>query len=251
MAVAYVASLAPTAVNFLAAGEAETVAFNAGTGANRVLIVQVDWRDQTSDITGVTYNGVAMTSLCAKTANGDCAARMYGLANPASGLNNIVVTMGAGSINVDGQISAWSGDGTDQTTPFDTAVTANGSGSTANIVSSATLTTGVTGDRAVFFHSTYNGTAGITATPTNYTERQDLANIALATEFGDADGAASITGSATWSNGAYAVNWVALAVNVNQVSGANNLTWIPVAQSAGASRPSVVASGMTPRGSGA
>ena len=220
MAATYAASLAPAAVNFLAAGEAETVAFNAGAGTDRVLLVEVTWVDRTSDITSVTYNGVAMTTLCAKIINGNCAARMYGLANPASGSNNIVVTMSAGSVSVDGQISAWSGDGADQTTPFDTAVTANGSGSTANIVSSATLTTGVAGDRAVFFHSSYNGNAAITATPTNYTERQDADNAAVATEFGDADGAASLTGSATWSNGAFPVNWVTLAVNVNQaVSG--------------------------------
>lgn len=217
MPVSFIASLAPTAVSFLAAGEAETVAFNAGTGTDRVLTVEVTWNDKTNDITSITYNGVAMTSLCAKTVNGVCAARLYGLANPASGLNNIVVTMSAGSANSSAQISAWSGEGADQTTPFDTAVTANGSGSTANIVSSATLTTGVTGDRSVFYHATFNGTASITATPTNYTERQDAADGGgISTEFGDADGAASITGSATWSNGAYLVNWITLAVNVNQ-----------------------------------
>lgn len=217
MAVDYVASLDPVTVSFLAAGETETVAFDVGTGSNRALLVQVAWRDRSNDITGVTYNGVAMTSLSSKITNGNLASRFFGMANPTSGSNNIAVTMGASTGSASpGLISAWAGDGIDQTTPFDAAVTANGSGSTANIVSSATLTTGATGDRAVFFHATYNETAVINATPTNYTERQDGNDAAgLSTEFGDADGASSLTGSATWSNGAYLVNWVALGVNAN------------------------------------
>jgi hypothetical protein len=224
----YVASLAPVTVSFLQAGEAETVAFDVGTGSNRGIVVAVTWRDRDNDLTGVTYAGVSMTALSAKIISGALAARFYGLANPASGSNNIVATMGAGNTDSDGQISAWSGEGIDQATPFDTAVTATGSGSTANIVSSATLTTGAAGDRALFIHATSNDTASLTATPTNYTERQDGANgTGLSTQFGDADGAASITGSATWDNGAYAVSWITLAVNINQASGGGNVVaWI-------------------------
>lgn len=219
MAVAYETSLTPQPVTFLAAGEAETIAFDAGTGTDRVLLVFVSWRERTNTISGVTYNGVAMTSLGTKITESDASpvlsGQLWALAGPASGSNNLVVTMGAGVNSSEAQISAWVGNGVDQTTPTDGYATNRGNAATANIVSSVTVTSEAD-DRVVVFHATRNLVGNITATPTNYTERQDTANgTGFSAEFGDADGAASVATSATWSNGANQVEWIALGVNLN------------------------------------
>lgn len=217
MAATYETSIAPQNVSFLAAGEAETVVFDAGTGADRVLLVFVSWNERTNSISGVTYNGVAMTSAGAKVTQGTLSGQLWSLANPASGSNNIVVTMGATSGgNSAGQISAWVANSADVSgTPVDGYTSATGSGSTANIVSAVTISS-ATGDRVAVFHATINGSENLTAAATNYTERQDVFNGGgISTEFGDADGAASIASSATWSNSAITVNWIALGININ------------------------------------
>lgn len=218
MAIAYETSLAPATVTFPSAGGSQTVSFNAGSGANRVLIVAVAYRDRTAGLTGVTYNGVSMTSAGAVATGGDetCALHLWYLAGPASGANDIVATMSAsGSGDATGQISAWVANGVDQTTPVSGYNSGTGSGSAANIVSSVTITS-ETNDVVFVAHGTYNTTANIAASPTNYTERQDAANSAgVSTSLGDASGAATVATSATWNNGAYSVSWAAAGVTVN------------------------------------
>ena len=218
MAIAYETSLAPTAVQFLTAGETETIAFNAGTGTNRVLLVCVQWVDQNNTLTGVTYNGVSMTSMGTQITQGAIKMQLWRLAGPASGSNNLAVTMGAGDNNSNALIAAWVANGVDQTTPTDGYTTNQGTASTANIVSTLTITS-ATNDYIAVFYGSYNGTATIAATPTNYTERQDGNNaVGLTLEFGDAAGAASVATSATWDNGAFTVDWIALGCNLNQAS---------------------------------
>lgn len=223
MAVAYETSLTPAAVTFNSGGEAETVAFDAGTGANRTLVVFVTWRDQDNTISGVTYNAVAMTSVAARLRTADTllSGQLWYLVNPASGSNNIVVTMGVGGSNSPALISAWVANGTDTAgTPIDGYVTASGTASTANIASSPGAISSATDDMIVIFASNRNGTDNWTATPTNYTERQDAANgSGISATFGDAAGAASVTPTATWNNSADELTWLALGINVNQTAG--------------------------------
>lgn len=217
----YETSLIPAAVTFAAAGSTENATFDAGTGANRTLIVAVFWRDRENTISGVTYNGVAMTSQGAKvTSNLTLSGQLFALGNPASGSNVIAVTMGAGSGTSPALIGAWVANSTDAAgTPTDGFASNFGNGATANIQSTVTVAS-ATNDRAVVFHGTFNASANLTATPTNYTERQDGNNAGgLSLEYGDADGAASIATTATWNNGAFQVDWVALGVNVNQSVG--------------------------------
>lgn len=83
------------------------------SGSNRTLVVGC--ASKTDDyITGVTYNGVAMTQVDKTTGGGGGAEYMYILANPASGANNIVVTA---SVSIDMMGSAVSYTGTSLTQP--------------------------------------------------------------------------------------------------------------------------------------
>lgn len=73
------------------AGTTLTQAFTC-SGVDRALIVCASTRSSSS-VTGVTYNGVAMTSLGAAVTNGSVTSTIWALSNPASGSNNIVVTV--------------------------------------------------------------------------------------------------------------------------------------------------------------
>jgi hypothetical protein len=65
------------------------------TGPNRILIVAygTDTADNTDYVTGITYNGVAMTAIDSFRSPGLGGHEMFYLINPASGANNVVITL--------------------------------------------------------------------------------------------------------------------------------------------------------------
>lgn len=67
------------------------------TGSDRFLMVGVNTFDATTNVTGVTYNGVAMTAHPSNPQSSGASERIwvYYLANPASGANNVVVSLSA------------------------------------------------------------------------------------------------------------------------------------------------------------
>lgn len=62
------------------------------TGTNRTLIVSAEANTGSDVVTGITYNGVAMT-LVGKVSSGTMWSYLYILVNPASGANNVVVSI--------------------------------------------------------------------------------------------------------------------------------------------------------------
>lgn len=119
-----------------------TWSHTVGTGADRILVVCVQFRNVSSEtITGVTYAGVAMTKTDGSSTNMTVAnsdnirSEIWTLANPNAGANNIVVTFSAAVRGV-GEASSWTG--VDQTTPLGTYASATGSSTTPSVaVSSA------------------------------------------------------------------------------------------------------------------
>jgi hypothetical protein len=234
----------------LSAGETETHSINAGTGSDRVLIALIGWRDRANTITGVTYNGVAMTEVTAKITNSTAALHVFKLVNPASGANDLAVTMSSGASNSSGLISAWVANGVDQTTPVDGVQTGSGGASTASIVSQpSSAVTSAVGDRVVAAHFFTNDSQVSAAAASGYSERQDAdTGTGFAIEFGDADGDASVTVSAQWNNGAgNNCSWASIGFNVNAVeAGGDDLTWLAQSHVAGSASNRAVASGFTP-----
>ncbi|HEY6021884.1 MAG TPA: hypothetical protein VIY48_19070 [Candidatus Paceibacterota bacterium] len=106
-------------------------------GTNRYLFVNV--LDQNSSTSSVTYGGVSMSLLVSLNSSNISAGEtcyFYGLANPASGSNNLVVTYtGANTIILD----ASSYTGAQQTTPIEASNTH--SGNTASESASVTTLT--------------------------------------------------------------------------------------------------------------
>lgn len=73
------------------------------TGSNRYLLVAM--LDYVPNVTGVTYAGVSMTEIDNGAVSGDVTIRVFGLANPASGSNNITVTASGSATFVYGGVS--------------------------------------------------------------------------------------------------------------------------------------------------
>lgn len=103
MAIAFDAQTNPS----YASGTTHTFAHTC-TGSDRILFV-LCWRRGGSAVSGVTYNGVAMTSLgteiLAGTGSGSQYLTMWYLANPATGANNVVVTSPTSTEHIDGAVS--------------------------------------------------------------------------------------------------------------------------------------------------
>lgn len=134
-----------------------TFAHTVGSGANRILVVGVALRNGTGQsVTGVTYNGVAMTSAGVAINGTTVRTSLWTLVNPASGTHDVVVSMSAAAVVAGG---AHSYTGVDQTTPIGTAATATGNSNAPSVnVSSATDQLVV--DSGGHSNSTSNGTVG-------------------------------------------------------------------------------------------
>ena len=108
------------------------------TGTDRYLTVGVYLQGPSSVITSVTYAGVNMTQLGAVNISATRILRLYGLANPASGANDIVGTYTGSNLNPG--IGGMSFTDVHQTTSTGTAATAGPTTSTTPsvVVTSAT-----------------------------------------------------------------------------------------------------------------
>lgn len=170
-----------------AGGDGTTFAATT-SGANRYLIVLVtNFFGATGVPTGVTYNGVSMISL-ASNFNANVAASAWGLANPALGTNNVIVSgvglAGAGTNSAFTFHNATNGVGT--------AAVALGLGSAASV----TVTTAA-GETICAATEDYSGTSMVGSGTFN-----ELFNSGAGVSIGTQDGAVGTvawTGTDTWS----------------------------------------------------
>lgn len=201
--------------SFDAGGTPVTFAFDAGTDADRVLIVTVGFRNNNGHSvadTGVTYNGVTLTPFGAAVILSNVYHKAFYLAGPASGSNTVSVDPSAGAGASDAIISVYCYSGVDQTTPQDGYTSGSGTDNTAEL----TVTSEV-GDTPVYF-VICRATTPTAIAPTNYTERVDNPLNALIAGGGEGTGAASVAFTGTISS-AGIVAWVTLGANLNAAAG--------------------------------
>lgn len=118
-------------------GTSSTWAHTVGAGANPILFVGV-FGDvaTTGKISGVTYNGVAMTLIGSVRAPSDRWVYLFYLVNPTTGTNNVVVSASA-SIAIQGMSSSFTG--VNQTGQPDASTTNTTGASVSHLI--GTLTT--------------------------------------------------------------------------------------------------------------
>lgn len=136
-----------------------TMPFTVAAGSNRLLVVNFlingDGTPQPDDITGVTYNGVAMTQdLTASALPTSLRNYSYHLVAPATGANNIVISSSA-SINYFIFAASFAGAAQTGTIPEQTAVNSTFTGTT-NFTNAVTTVT----NNAVHVALIYNTSGG-------------------------------------------------------------------------------------------
>lgn len=120
------------------AASASSVTFShTCTGSDLLLLVGVHlYNVNGATISSVTYNGIALT-LVDSAANSNRRVSLYRLVAPATGANDVVITLSGTEFEVNGGSMSFTG--VDQTTPLGTAVAANGNSTTPTVdVSAAT-----------------------------------------------------------------------------------------------------------------
>jgi hypothetical protein len=171
------------------------------TGSDRLLVVNVIVRDSTA-VNGVTYGGVSMTRGPDKQHTSDTlrVVQFY-LPNPASGANNIVVTLAGSTTH---RVDAVSYTGAAQASPLNASNTADGTGTTTSVSVTTTVADCIVVDG--FIHESPDlATAGAGQT---FRQRHD---------------------EASWSNGSSEEPAATAATVSMDWSGFSNDTWVAVA----------------------
>jgi hypothetical protein len=113
---------------------------NCGAGENRYVRVVTGVNDATNAVSGITYNGVALSQIGAKLVTGSRAQQQFYLVSAASGSNTLTITLSA-SDQWAAIASCWSGvdpvspHGTEaQTTSSTTSITTDATGVANGVV---------------------------------------------------------------------------------------------------------------------
>jgi len=170
------------------ASESTTMTFSHDSNGD-FLVVCVQWfRPRT--ISSVTYKGVAMTQAVYSANTYDSA--IYYLASPATGANNVVVTL-SGTSGITGSAISLSG------------VDASPLGATANAYTASTnapsLSVTTTQANSIIIDSFYRNNANTMTAGAGQTEFQDNTDLVYGTEGGGASYEMATT------TGSYAMSW--------------------------------------------
>lgn len=184
------------------------------TGSNRYLVVGVSMLSVGgSSVTGITYNGVAMTLIGAiASVSGAVRSEMWGLIAPATGSNTIAVTL---SGSLDSTAGATSFQGVHQTSPIEgyasaTATNVGAADATVNVTTVAdndwVIDTVASSDTAITIGSNQISRWNVTGT--------------LGSGAGSTEAQKTPTGSVTmnWTNVAALATWSIGAVAIRDIN---------------------------------
>ena len=186
------------------------------TGADLILVVGVETLRYSATyplqaVTGITYNGVALTKIDSQEAGVYCRAELWYLMAPTTGAHNIIVTLAGVTGNIIGGATSWTG--ADQSMPLGTAAKATGTTSpiTVNVVSA-------TGEIVVDSASASNSSAITLTVGAGQTQEWNLTPADYRVGAGSyEDGAALVTMS--WTLSTTALGWATVAVPIKPGTG--------------------------------
>lgn len=150
--------------NITSTGNSLTFSLTVGSGSNRILWVGALVNTTTATVTSVTYAGVAMTATAASPLRSNQSLILYYLAAPASGANNIVLTLSSNVSEIHGIAASYTGAA--QTGLPDSSVTESAGSGT-----SATLTTTTVANNAWMVGLFRNDSTGNGSASTGTTQR--------------------------------------------------------------------------------
>lgn len=184
-------------------GTSKTFSYTVGSGSDRMLFVNV--HTDSNVVTGVTYNGVAMTKVLGFAT--DFYNTIWALVAPATGANNVVITCSS-SVNIIPMAISYSG--CDQNTP-----TITNSGTTASSTITVNVTT--TADNSWLMGFQRKNAGGAVTAGANTTIRQDDTTYGFTTC--DSNGPQTPTGSYGQSLTYSATKWLGVVAFAPVASG--------------------------------
>lgn len=189
-------------------GASATLTFShTCSGSNRILFVNTGCHTSVATITGVTYNGVAMTSVIAPITSPDnFYMRLWYLLAPATGANNIVVTASA-TDGIAAQAASYTGAA--QTTLDATAST------TQNSTGSFTQSLTTVADNCWIVWGNYRGSS-MTAGANTVVRQQD--GVQYGNAICDTNSAQTPAGSKSMNCTAASGNWYGIIASFAPVS---------------------------------
>src|SRR5438132_6805144 len=120
-----------------------TWSHTVGAAPKLVLVVGVTNRDGHKTVTGVTYGGTPLTRIGFRNGHGNAnRVEIWSLTAPSPGTANVVVSL-SGSVDLVGGAISFSG--VNQTTPFGTFVSAQGTSASPSVTASSAAGQVVTG----------------------------------------------------------------------------------------------------------
>lgn len=193
------------------------------TGSNRYLVVGVAMFSLAQTVTSITYNGVALTLIGARSSiTGACRIELWGLIAPATGANDIVATL-SGAIAFAGCASSFTG--VHQTSPteaFSSAQATNVGAADATV----DVTTVADGDWTVDIVATDDATISVGSGQTSRNNVTGAAGSGAMSTEGRKSPAGSVTMS--WTDVAALATWSIGSVALRPVSAASLGVTIPV-----------------------
>ena len=107
-----------------------TVSHTTGSGSNRLMLVGISYNnDDYETVTGVTYNGTALTQVGTVNNSDDARVYIYSLVGPDSGTHNVVINFSS-ALNEGAIAGVVTFTGVDQSTPLGTFASAQADDST-------------------------------------------------------------------------------------------------------------------------
>lgn len=108
------------------------------SGSDRLLLVCIAYQRASGYVSGVTYNGVAMTMVARADGVGgiDPTAEIWKLSNPATGTNTVAVSSGTSAVSLGGSVSFTGANQNDATNTSYATNTGSDNSPTVNITSS-------------------------------------------------------------------------------------------------------------------
>lgn len=196
-------------------GTASSFTFSHTTTSigNRLLTVAVSWASDTVTVSGVTYNSVSMTSVGSQTStvpNPDRNTQLFRLVGPATGANDVVVTLSA---SADSVVSSNSFYGVHQTTPVGTW-SSNSLGNTGPTINITSVSGDIVIDTLAYDDTTETATVG-----SGQTQRWGV-NTGGLVAYGSTEGATGSTTTMSWLTSGDGVNWAIGGVALKNVADA-------------------------------
>lgn len=180
------------------------------TGSDLILIVGLAWGGS-DPVTGITYDGAAMTAGVTAARSNDVNAALYYKASPSTGANNCVTTTG----------SAWQSGGSISFTGGDTTDPTGGTGSAASLSTAPSLNITTQNNDSIIVDCISLNSAP-TAWGTNQTERWTESNNTVGSGSTKPFATAGATTMSCTVSNAY-WSYAAIEVNVKAASGPASL----------------------------